>query len=119
MGAIVFNNVRLGDLLINLGYINQEQLDQALAFQKENRGKRLGEILVEMNFITEEQMLQALAKRTELELVHTSALNVQMSAVALVPRQIAEKYCILPVKVINNTLVAAVNDPLNFTLLRI
>ncbi len=35
-------NIRIGDVLQELGYINEDQINQAVAYQKENKGVRLG-----------------------------------------------------------------------------
>ena len=53
-------NIRIGDVLQELGYINEDQINQAVAYQKENKGVRLGAALIALGFITEKQMLEAL-----------------------------------------------------------
>ena len=54
--------VRIGDLLLQRGLITQEQIDQALAYQRSSDHKKLiGEILVELKFVTEEQVMTELA----------------------------------------------------------
>ena len=55
-------NIRLGEVLVEYGYISEAQVAQALALQKENKGKRLGEVLIEMGAITEAQLLSALGQ---------------------------------------------------------
>ena len=39
-------NIRIGDVLLQAGYINQDELDEALEYQKNNKGIRLGEALI-------------------------------------------------------------------------
>ncbi|MFQ7107722.1 MAG: type II secretion system protein GspE, partial [Neglectibacter timonensis] len=58
-------NVPIGQVLKEYGYITDAQIQQALAYQRENRDKRLrmGEIFIELGFITERQMLEALGQR--------------------------------------------------------
>ena len=51
--------MRLGDLLIASGVITQEQLDKALAVQKETH-QRLGDVLMQNGFITERNLIDAL-----------------------------------------------------------
>ena len=55
--------VRIGDLLLDKGLITQEQIAQALDYQR-NRGhkKLLGEILIELDLVTEEQVCETLAE---------------------------------------------------------
>ena len=51
-------NVRIGDVLLEYGYITQKQLEEALDYQKQNKGKRIGAVLIELGAITERQVLQ-------------------------------------------------------------
>ena len=53
-------NIRLGDLLIELGYITPDQLTAALAYQKEHRDLRVGQALQELGYVNERQVLEAL-----------------------------------------------------------
>lgn len=46
-------NIPIGEVLKEYGYITEEQLQEALKAQKEQKGKRLGDLLIEMGFITE------------------------------------------------------------------
>ena len=62
-------NLRIGEVLMEHNYITQEQMEQALAYQKEHREKRVGQILIELGFVTETQVLEALAARLGLEIV--------------------------------------------------
>ena len=71
-------NIRLGDLLIELGYITPDQLTAALAYQKEHREKRVGQILIELGFITETHVLEALAARLGLEIVSIGQMQVDL-----------------------------------------
>ena len=50
-------NIPIGEVLKEYSYITEEQLQQALAAQKQNRSRRLGEILEDMGFVTERQKL--------------------------------------------------------------
>ena len=45
--------IRLGEVLVEYGYITEAQVEQALAYQKQHKDKRLGEALIEMGLITE------------------------------------------------------------------
>ena len=107
-------NIRIGDVLQELGYVNDDQVGQAIAYQKENKGVRLGGALIALGFITEKQMLEALAKRLNYEMVNISDLSVNIEAVEMIPRMLAEKYCMMGYKVADNVYYIVVNDPLNF-----
>ena len=107
-------NIRIGDVLQELGYINDEQLGQAIAYQKENKGVRLGGALIALGYITERQMLEALGMRMNYELVNISDISVDVKAVEIIPKVLSEKYCMMAYKIADNELYLLVNDPLNF-----
>lgn len=109
-----FKNIPIGEVLKEQGYITEEQITKAVAYQKENREKRFGAILIEMGFVTEKQMLEALAARLDLKKAELDRLTVDSKAVEKIPRQLAEKYLILGVRYQGNVLTVAVNDPLDF-----
>lgn len=114
METIIAKNLKIGDILKEQGYLSEEQLKKALEAQSRDKEKRLGEVLIEQGYITENQMLEAMAAKTNCELVHMSTVPISMDAVGRIPRQVAEKYCILATQVNGGKLQVVVNDPLNF-----
>lgn len=104
---------RLGDLLVSSGVISQEQLGQALARQKETK-KRLGEELIDDGIITEQQFIDTLRLQLGIEFVDLSAVEPDPQLVDVLPRNIAKKYGVTPVRLHGNTLYLAMSDPLNF-----
>lgn len=109
-------NVPIGELLKESGYITDEQVGQALAYQKENKdkGMRLGAILIELGFVTEQQTLEALAMRFGLEIVDLNGYSVNIDAVSKIPQQLAKKYNMLAIDQNENVLLVVTNDPLDF-----
>ena len=61
---------RLGELVVELGYISLEQLDQALQAMPSMPGKRMGEIMLSLELINERQLAQALSEQLALPLQH-------------------------------------------------
>ena len=59
---------RLGDLLLSVGLINEEQLNHALQLQKETK-ERLGTLLIDRGVITEKQLIEALQMQLGIEFV--------------------------------------------------
>lgn len=115
METMNVRNLKIGDVLIEQGYLTQEDLRTALEIQKKDGdGRRLGEVLIEQGYITENQMLQAMAAKMDCRVVSLDNLSVDISAVARIPKPAAEKYCILAVGTENGRLKVVVNDPLNF-----
>ena len=109
-----FTNIRIGDVLQELGYATDDQIQQALAYQKANKGVRMGDALIKLGFITEKQMLKALADRLNYKTINISDITVDVAAVARVPKALAEQYCMMGYAEDDNVYYLLVNDPMNF-----
>lgn len=107
-------NLRIGEVLEDKGYVTKEQIGQALAYQKEHRDKRVGQILMELGFVTEDQVLEALASRLHLDIVDVAQIPVDLKAVGMIDRDLAEKNLLLPVSVKDHNMILVTNDPLNY-----
>ncbi len=107
-------NLRIGEILTEKGYINAGQMEEALAYQREHRDMRVGQILIELQFVTEKQVLEALASRLDLEIIDVASQHVELEAVAMVDKELAQKNLFLPLSVKNRTMVLVTNDPLNY-----
>ena len=105
--------MRLGDLLVAAGKINREQLEEALRLQKQT-GQRLGDILIDNHVITEHQLIDALQMQLGVDFIDLTTVYIPVELAKFVPRTIAKKYCVVPVKLVKDELYIAINDPLNF-----
>lgn len=112
-GALPVAYMRLGDLLILAGVIRPEQLNDALAIQKKTR-ERLGDVLINNGIITEQQLIEALQMQLGVDFVDLTAVSIPLELARFVPRSIAKKYCVVPVKLQKDELYVAMSDPLNF-----
>ncbi|MDU1053127.1 ATPase, T2SS/T4P/T4SS family [Clostridium baratii] len=106
------NKKRLGDLLVELGYITQKQVDEAIKIQK-STSKRLGRIFVEQGLITEESLMNLLELQLGIPRIDLESVDVNMTAVTTISEGLAKKYNLIPVKFNNGNLVIAMSDPLN------
>lgn len=105
--------MRLGDLLIAAGTIDQDQLNEALKLQKQT-GQRLGDILIDNNIISEHQLIDALQLQLGVDFIDLTTVYIPVELAKYVPRAMAKKYCAVPVKLVKDELYIAINDPLNF-----
>lgn len=103
---------RLGDLLVELGYITEDQVKDAIKIQK-STGKRLGRIFVEQGLITEESLLNLLELQLGIPRIDLELIDVDMKAVSTISEALAKKYNLIPVKFREGHLVVAMSDPLN------
>jgi len=106
---------RLGDLLVSSGVITEAQLELALKMQKEEmQGKRLGTVLIESGIITENQLIETLQMQLGVEFIDLNNTAIPPEMAQVLPKNIAKKHMVIPVKVVRNELYLAMVDPLNF-----
>ncbi|MGA2970659.1 MAG: GspE/PulE family protein, partial [Acidimicrobiales bacterium] len=101
---------RLGDLLIDGKLIDEDQLELALAKQKESGGK-LGEVLVSMGFLDARALADALAAVLGLEVLNLRRENVDPAALAMLTESVARTQLAIPVRFEGNYLQIAVAEP--------
>lgn len=107
-------NIPIGEVLKDYGYINEEQLQRALAEQKKDRSKRLGQHLIDLGFISENQMLKALSDKLNEPMVDLNKEKIEVDAVAKIPKALAQKYNLIAISENNGRLTVVTSDPLNF-----
>jgi len=103
---------QLGEILLDRGWLQPDQLEQGLAIQN-RQGGLLGQILVELGFVTEEQVVQAVTEQYGFPYLPLKQYTVDPAAVRLVPANVARQYCLIPVDRLADTLSVAMADPLN------
>ena len=106
--------LRTGDILKEYGYVTEEQIGDAIAYQKAHRGVRIGDALIALGYIDEIHLLQALGQRLHLKIIDLNNESVDVTAVEKIPRPLAEKYEMLAISINNGVLRLALNDPMNF-----
>ena len=103
---------KFGELLLRTGKIDQQQLQEALAYQKE-QGGRLGTALVKLTHITENQLVDALSQHFGVPSVDLTEIEIDEVVVKIIPADIARKYTIVPVSKAGATVTVAMLDPSN------
>lgn len=104
--------MRLGDLLISAGVINEEQLARVLQEQKKSH-RPAGEILVSLGLTSEDVILRTLEKQLEIPYVDLGRYMVDKKAVVLIPQDLARRHLVMPLFKIGSTLTVAMANPLN------
>jgi type IV pilus assembly protein PilB len=87
---------RLGQLLMRSGVITERQLADALEVHKAT-GERLGRIIVELGYATQSAILSVMATQIGIEHFDFTVVKPDPNAVASVPRELAERYTLMPV----------------------
>jgi len=104
---------KLGQILIDLGYLNDDQLWDILEEQKQNPGEIIGQVAVRMGHVTQEQVTEALAEQWGMPLVNLAETNIPPNVLEIVPETMAEIYKIMPISLKDNVLTVAMADPQN------
>ncbi len=112
--AAPIKNLPIGKILVENGFINEAQLEDALEKQRASEGKMLGDIMLEMGLVSETQLAQALSIRLKVPFVDLSSTPINREAVMKIPEEKAKEKLVLAYAINNNRLMVATNDPINF-----
>lgn len=104
--------IRIGDLLLSKGLINDVQLKIALVQQKVT-GDLLGDTLSRLGFVTSKELGQILAKQSGLEFIDLGGYSISDEALRLIPKDIAEKMEFMPLELHDGMLSIGVTNPSN------
>jgi len=103
---------KLGEILIKEKVISGEQLRQALEFQKTNGG-RLGNALVKLGFLSDDEVTAVLSRQYGVPSINLAYFEVDPNVIKLIPMETAMKYQILPLSRVGSSLTVAMVDPTN------
>lgn len=104
---------RIGQVLVDLGFIDDDQLEMLLEEQRQNPGELLGKIAEEMGLVSDEQVAQALAEQMGLQTVDLTEIKLPQETMTLVSDAMAQLYRVIPLQMVSNTLTVATCDPQN------
>ena len=107
-------NLPIGQILVENGFINEKQLQEALDKQKQSGGKMLGDVMLEMGLVSETQLAQALSIRLKVPFVDLASVQINKDAVMKIPEATAREKTVIAFEMHNNRLMVASNDPINF-----
>ncbi len=103
--------LHLRSLLLRDGLLSPEQIEEALAV-KEQTGARLGEIVVERGWLDSADLARALAEQHGLDYVDLAGGEMDQAAAVLLSARLAHRYGALPVRFLDEeTILVAVSDP--------
>lgn len=101
---------KLGEILIHYKVITPEQLKEVLKIQK-NKGKRIGEILIDLGRVTQDEINWVLGKQLSLPYVQVNVDNIDIQLSKNISEDILKKYKVIPMMELNDELVVAMADP--------
>lgn len=106
---------RLGDMLIDAKIVTAEQVEKA--FAEKEAGEKLGAALIRKGFITENQLIEVLEQQLGIPKVGLFNYPFDEKLFSLIPKAIAKKNYIIPLKRVGNELFVAMADPMDFYLI--
>jgi hypothetical protein len=106
----------LGDLLLREGLITDSQLTTALQVSKQTE-KSLGRVLVDMGLITERVRTRLLQQKLGYDIVQVNPDQIDRTVLGYLPKSIAVRYRLVPIKLEFDTLVIAMEDPTDLTII--
>jgi len=118
MSALLFLEVyfmakkKLGELLLEVGLITEEQLKHAIEVQNKT-GEKLGKVLIKLGYVTESQILEALEFQLGIPHVDLQKYYIDPDVAKLIPEAVAKRHTIIPIKKDEDGILVAMADPLN------
>lgn len=103
---------KLGELLVDAGIIDAEQLKTALEKQRQE-GKRLGDVLVGMGALSEHILTSMIAEQLHVEKIDLINTYIDADVARLIPVEVAKRYILIPVYERGGKLHVAMADPRN------
>jgi type IV pilus assembly protein PilB len=101
---------RLGELLVREQIISPEQLQKAQETAKK-AGERLGNSLIKLGVVKEEDLTQFLSKQYGVPAINLAEFDIENEIIALIPKDVARKHRVVPINRADKTLIVAMSDP--------
>jgi type II secretion system protein E len=103
---------KIGQMLLEQGFLSREDLEQALDEQKRT-GERVGEILLKLGAVAEENLFRALSEQLRIPFMPLNDIQVAQPVVQSVPARLVNLYQVVPLSKENGLLRVAMTDPLD------
>jgi type IV pilus assembly protein PilB len=105
-------SAKLGEILVRENILTPQQLREALDYQREHGG-RLGFNLVKLGLVSDDMVTAVLSRQYGVPSVNLDLFDVEAAVIRLIPREVADKYSVLPLSRVGATLTLAMVDPTN------
>jgi type IV pilus assembly protein PilB len=106
----------LGEILKEMKKVNQGQIQEALAVQRD-KGGQIGTILLQLKFVENADLVKALAVQADMEIVDLAAIQIPAATLARVDAQMAQAFRVVPFREEPGVLHVALADPMNTAVL--
>ncbi|MFO0915781.1 MAG: ATPase, T2SS/T4P/T4SS family [Pirellulales bacterium] len=107
---------RIGQILVDMGFIDEQQLEMLLEEQHRRPGELLGKIAEDMGLITDEQLALALGEQMGMQVVRLADIQVTDEVLEMVTEPMAQLYRVIPIRLRGNSFTVATCDPQNLAI---
>lgn len=104
---------KIGQVFIDLGYIDEEQLELLLEEQQQRHRELLGQVAISLGMLTEDQVTQAIAEQLGMQVVAISDLTIPSEVLGHLTAPMAQLYKVIPLSFRNDMLTIAMCEPQN------
>ena len=105
-------SAKLGEILVRENLISPQHLREALDYQREHGG-RLGFNLVKLGLVSDDMITAVLSRQYGIPSVNLDLFHIEEPVLRLIPREVTQKYSVLPLSRVGATLTLAMVDPTN------
>lgn len=106
---------RLGQILVDMGFIDDDQLEMLVEEQEQQPGTQIGKVAEDMGLVTDSQIAQALAEKFNIQIVDLGEIQIASEVLDEITETMAQMYRVVPVHLDGNTLSVATANPENIT----
>ena len=101
---------RIGDILVEMGFIDNSQIELAFVESKKT-GLMLGEVLLRLDWVSEEELQMAIAVQSGAEMLNTSTVEIDRGLISQIPVDFVKKNSVFPFARVDNTIKVATSNP--------
>jgi type IV pilus assembly protein PilB len=106
---------RIGQIMVDMGFIDDDQRDLLLDEQKQHPGQLFGRVAMDMGLISDDQLAQTLAEQLSLGVTTPHEVHIEKSTLGLVTEPMAQMYRVIPISFADNELTVAMSEPQNIS----
>ena len=104
---------QLGKMLLEMGLITQEKLEEAIGLQEMSGAKNLGDILLKAGMVREEELAYVVGTMLNVPVIPLKNVEIPPNVLSMVPEKIIRKHHVIPFNVTEDTLTLVMIDPMN------
>lgn len=105
---------RLGEMLVDAGYLTSDKLLESIGEQKKS-GLKLGQFLVRQGLVSEKQIVELVSEQLKIDTYDSGKHPLDVSLSEVIPQDVAKKYRVVPVRRKGNLLTIAMDDPMDIS----